>query len=54
MEHSYEWINEILLAENRLNARSSLRLSQAVSTIMDGAAWSEMQYRLTEEVKRYE
>lgn len=50
MGHSLEWINELLHAEERLNTRHTLRLFQAVATIMDGEACVEMQQRLIDQI----
>ncbi len=50
MEHSLEWITELARAADRLDAKHALRLSQAVSAIMDGPSWSEMQQRLIEQM----
>jgi hypothetical protein len=54
MNHSLEWIFELMQASSRLQARQNLQLAQAVATIMDGSAWSDMQQRLLDAATSYE
>ncbi len=46
MGHSLEWIEELTRAGDRLDARHTLRLAQAVCSMMDEGAWGDTQRRL--------
>lgn len=50
LEHSLEWIVEIISAYHRNHADEVLRLAQAISTIFDSNDWMEMQAKLIDQI----